>query len=417
MPTASVIVVSNGRPDALQRCLLGLGQIDHPACEVIVVADATSRPAIAASGLAGVVKTVACDVPNISVARNAGLAVAAGDVVAFIDDDAVPEPTWLSRLTAPFADATVKATGGFVRGRNGISFQWQARLAFGDATTTDIPVDGLHPTLMAAGPDRAIKTEGTNMAIRRDLLIGMGGFDEAYAFYLDETDVNLRLAAQGAVTAIVPLAQVHHGFAPSARRRADRVPRDLYEIGASLAVFLRKHGPTAQPTPHVHRALQRRRLLAHMVAGRMMPGDVGRLLRTFDAGWSDGMVRRIGQHPDFDAPVPPFLPFPTRIRPHRSMAVRPWRGRQARDAAAAFVGDGAVVSLFVLSPTALFHRRRMTASGVWEQTGGVFGKSDRSDPAWRWWRFSARVAHEMAQLQAVRMPQVHNRPNSAENLL
>ena len=412
MLTASVIVVSNGRSDALRRCLLGLSQMDHPNCEVIVVVDRTSAPAIAASGLAETIKTVAFDRPNISAARNAGLRVAAGDIVAFIDDDAVPEPTWLSHLTAPFADGAVAAAGGFVRARNGISFQWQARLAFADAETTRIVVDGVRPTLMTAGPGRAVKTEGTNMAIRRQTLIAMGGFDEAFAFYLDETDVNLRLAARHAVTAIVPLAQVHHGFAPSARRRADRVPRDLYEIGASLAVFLRKHGPTPQPTPHVHRAQQRRRLLAHMVTGRMMPGDVPRLLSTFDAGWADGLRRPHGQYSILDAAAPDLLRFPTRIRRHRVIRSGLLNRRQAQQEAATAVAGGDVVSHFVLSPTALFHTCRFTEGGVWRQTGGQFGKSDRDDPLWRMWRRNARLAREMARVQATRVPRGHGADNS-----
>ncbi|MCB2123539.1 MAG: glycosyltransferase, partial [Rhodobacteraceae bacterium] len=62
-------------------------------------------------------------------ARNLGLAAAAGEIVAFIDDDAVPEPRWLARLTAPFADPGIAAAGGFVVGRNGISFQWRASCA------------------------------------------------------------------------------------------------------------------------------------------------------------------------------------------------------------------------------------------------------------------------------------------------
>ncbi len=401
MQSVSVIVVSNGRPAALRRCLLGLSQLDYPACEIIVVADATSMQAIAASGLVKVIKVVAFDTPNISAARNAGLAQAAGDIVAFIDDDAVPESLWLTHLAAPFDDGAVSAAGGFVRGRNGISFQWRARLAFPDGETVPIEVDGVRPTLMTAGPGRAVKTEGTNMAVRRKALVAMGGFDEAFAFYLDETDVNLRLAAQGATTAIVPLAQVHHGFAPSARRRVDRVPRTLFQIGASLAVFLRKHGLASHPTAQVPRAQQHQRLLRHMVAGRLLPGDVWRLLRTFDAGWAEGLTRPLAQHPTFGDPRP-FLRFPATHRPHVIESARIWQATAARKRAAQSVRDGAIVSLFLLSPTTLFHRCRFNDAGVWEQSGGQFGKSLREEPFVRPWRASARVAREVARVQAVR---------------
>lgn len=403
MKSASVIVVSSGRPDALLRCLAGLVQIDHPRCEVIVVADALSRPAVAESGLAAVVKVVDCEKPNIAAARNLGLAQAAGDVVAFIDDDAVPEPRWLSHLTAPFMDPKIAAAGGFVRGRNGISFQWKARIAFADGEATPIAVDPVKPTVMAGGPGRGVKTEGTNMAFRREVLITMGGFDEAYAFYLDETDVNLRLAQAGSLTAVVPLAEVHHGFAPSVRRRADRVPRDLYQVGASLAVFCRKHGKGKKPISSIARAAQRRRLLIHMVAGRLMPGDVLRLLKTFDSGWVDGMSRQIGQYPTFRPPSP-FLRFPTEVRPHIERRARFWQRRRARRDAARDVERGAVVTLFLLSFTALYHRVRFTDQHIWEQSGGQFGRSDRAGLLVQFWRAGARVRAEMARLARQRIP-------------
>ena len=75
------------------------------------------------------------------------------------------------------------------------------------------------------------------MAVRRDVLAALGGFDPAYHFYLDETDLNMRLAQAGHATALCPRALVHHGFAASTRRRKDRVPADLFDIGASWAVF------------------------------------------------------------------------------------------------------------------------------------------------------------------------------------
>ena len=104
----SVVIVSRHRPALLRRCLLGLTQQDLPGFEVVVVAD----PAGIAAAQGFAAKTVVYDEPNISAARNLGIAQAAGGIVAFIDDDAVPEPTWLSRLSAPFVDAQVIAATG-----------------------------------------------------------------------------------------------------------------------------------------------------------------------------------------------------------------------------------------------------------------------------------------------------------------
>jgi len=81
-------------------------------------------------------------------------------------------------------------------------------------------------------------------------LVAIGGFDPAFRYFLDETDVNMRLAKAGHATAIVPLAEVHHGFAASRFRRDDRVPRDLSQIGASWTVFQRKHIAEADHATH-----------------------------------------------------------------------------------------------------------------------------------------------------------------------
>ena len=245
LPTTSVIVVSWQRPDALVLCLQSLvRQRLAPAYEIIVVADSAGLAAVASLPDAAQMKLVACDRPNISAARNLGVAVAAGQVVAFIDDDAQAEPRWLSHLVAPFAAEDVACTGGYVRGRNGISFQWTSRSLDSTGTAHPATLGGLAPGHPALPPGHALKTEGTNMAVRRDILCSLGGFDEAYRYYLDETDLNWRLHLSGYKTLLVPLAQVVHGFAPAAHRGPERRIRSLVEIGASQAVFLRRHHPS-----------------------------------------------------------------------------------------------------------------------------------------------------------------------------
>jgi hypothetical protein len=146
-----------------------------------------------------------------------------------------------------------------------------------------------------------------------------------------------------------------------------------------------------------------------------MPGDVSRSLQTFDAGWADGLIRPVSQHPTFDVP-PPLVHFRMQIRPHKVVRARFWQAPKARAVAAQAVADRHIVSLYILSPTGVFHRRIFDESGVWLQTGGQFGKSDRSDPWWSAWRAKRRIDHELLKLWAVRDPKsaeyIHRHRNS-----
>jgi len=401
----SVVIVSRDRPEALRRCLLGVAQLRYDPFEVVVVADAAGRAALRGLPEAAHVKLVAFDEANISAARNAGIVAAAGAVVAFIDDDAVPEPTWLTHLVAGFADPSVAAAGGFVRGRNGISFQARGAMVDRVGRETPLALDPARITLLTAAPGRAVKTEGTNMAFRRTVLAALGGFDPRYRYFLDETDLNLRLAARGAVTALAPLAQVHHGFAESPRRRADRVPRDLSEIGASWAVFLARHCPEARRAAAWAEVQehQRRRLLRHMVAGRLEPRDVARLLAGLRAGHARGQARAGGAAPALAAPAEAFRRYPVRAQARAVLlAGRAWSRRRLAERARTERAAGNSVTLFRFSPTALYHRVRFTGAGVWEQVGGLFGRSDRDQPLIRAWSFAARVRAEADRVRAVR---------------
>lgn len=390
LPRASVVVVSRGRPGDLARCLGALAQQDHPGFEVVVVADPAGLAAVAATGLA--VKAVGFDEPNISAARNLGLAQAAGEVVAFIDDDACAEPTWLSRLVAVFGDERVMQATGFVRGRNGISYQWTASEVdhFGEDHALAVPGDRV--SLHEGSAARAVKTVGTNCAFRASALRAVGGFDPAFRFYLDEADVNLRLAARGGLTAVVPGAEVHHAFAASERRRADRVPLSLYEIGASTAVFLRRHAPEAAgalPEAVVRR--ERARLWRHMLRGRIGPFRMRALMAGLRAGWQEGLARR-SEVTSLSGGTAGFAPLPgTGPRPGLWL-VSDLQGRQEAEARALRESAaGRIVTLLVLSPGFRRHRNGFTGA-FWLQTGGLHGRSDRKGPIF--WRISAEKRSE-----------------------
>jgi GT2 family glycosyltransferase len=405
----SVIIVSRGRPVLLKRCLLGLGQLFHPAFEIIVVADPAGLQAVEEMGWSARIKPVPFDAANISAARNAGIAQAAGDIVAFIDDDAVPEPTWLDYLTRPFANPEINAAGGYVRGRNGISFQWQGRIVDRLGQEQVLSYSGDAAFAPDVQPGRAVKTEGTNCAFRRGLLAGLGGFDPAYRFYLDETDLNMRLAAVGTRTAIVPLAQVHHGFAASDRRASDRAPKDLHEIGASSMIYWRKHAP---PNANLARAAndlsagQRVRLIQYMVRGGLEPGTVKSLLAGLDLGLEQGRVRPITPL----APIAPsgkaFLPFrrETVVGASVFLAGWCWDWIRLRRQATERVRAGEVVSVYCFSPSARPHFVRFLNEGFWEQRGGLFGPAKRGERAFRFTTLSTRAAEEWRRVASLRQP-------------
>jgi len=396
----SVIVVSRGRPEALMCCLTGLAQQDRGGFEGIVVADPAAGAAVRASGL--VLKLATFDQANIALARNLGLALASAPVVAFIDDDAVPEPTWLGRLTAPFADPEVVQAGGFVRGRDGISLQWQAVEVDSEGWDHALTVDGSAVSLHRGSATRAVKTQGTNCAFRRDDLLAIGGFDPCFHYYLDDADVNLRLAARGRLTAVVPLAQVHHGYAASHRRSADRVPHHLTEIGASIACFLRRHGGDAGATAR-HLAAQRARVLRLMQDGRIEPCDVARLVASLEAGLAEGAARPLAPLRPMAATTLPLLPLPgCGPRAGCVIAGRIWQRRRLAGQARAAVAQGKIVTVFCLDPSVRRHQHVYCPEGYWWQRGGLFGQAERRGRWFRWWWFGARVRAECRRIAALR---------------
>lgn len=108
-PMASVVIATRRRPEHLVRCVESVLAGDHPRMEVVVAdndpADPATRVALQARfGSDPRVRYVAQPKPGTSQARNAGIAAAAGDVIAFTDDDVTVDRRWLRTLTAALVD-------------------------------------------------------------------------------------------------------------------------------------------------------------------------------------------------------------------------------------------------------------------------------------------------------------------------
>ncbi|MEO1611823.1 MAG: glycosyltransferase, partial [Pseudomonadota bacterium] len=242
-PRISVIALTRDRPKEFKSLLQALALQRMTDFEVIVVgAKPSAEDHGAPLALARRIVYAQCRAQNISRSRNIGLALAQGDIVAFIDDDAAPEPGWLDAISGGFHAEDIGAVGGYVRGRNGVDFQWRGMLidrygghapaSPGDIAEVEVDeATELFPT-----------TVGVNSAFRRAALTGIGGFDEHFHYFLDESDACLRMQMAGWRIYLAPQAEVHHAYAASVTRRANRAPRDLFEIAASRAYFSRRYG-------------------------------------------------------------------------------------------------------------------------------------------------------------------------------
>jgi glycosyltransferase involved in cell wall biosynthesis len=102
----SVVLCSHGRPDYLRACLAGLARQSRQGLELFVVDSAsppTAAAAIAELAAGAGARLLRTDRPGLSRARNLGLAEAGASWVAFLDDDAVPEPGWAAALLSRIA--------------------------------------------------------------------------------------------------------------------------------------------------------------------------------------------------------------------------------------------------------------------------------------------------------------------------
>ncbi len=245
-PRVSVIICTLNRAEYLAQALSGVARLRDAVFEIIVVlGPSQDRTVDLIERWASLIKVTSCNVPNLSSARNQGLAIAEGEIIAFLDDDAVPHPDWLSRLMRHFEDPRIGGVGGYTVGRQGTAFQARKIVCdrhgsahmmsdYFDERLLNIPGSWLYPAPM-----------GTNVAFRRAALAAIGGFDPAYAYFLDETDVCLRLVDAGWQIVFEPSALVWHQFADSMMRNSRRQPTELKTICASKAYFVHRHGHSA----------------------------------------------------------------------------------------------------------------------------------------------------------------------------
>jgi len=117
----SLIVCTRDRLESLRRTIEALGRLHIPdgmTAELVVIdngsTDGTAAYLQVASCAAMDIRTATETHPGLSWARNKALGVARGRVLVWTDDDVVPDPAWLERLTAPILRGEADAAAGAV---------------------------------------------------------------------------------------------------------------------------------------------------------------------------------------------------------------------------------------------------------------------------------------------------------------
>ncbi len=225
-PSISVVVCAYNAAATLDECLRHTCALDYPDLEIIVVDDGSSDATAEIARAHDRVRLESIPHGGLSVARNAGLAAARGDIVAYLDSDAYPDPEWPYYLALGFDGPNIAGVGG--------PNVPPVADALGAHQVARAPGGPLHVLL---SDDRAEHIPGCNMAFWRQVLLEIGGFDPVYTAAGDDVDLCWRVLERGWEIAFHPAALVWH------HRRAGLRPylRQQRGYGRSEALVEARH--------------------------------------------------------------------------------------------------------------------------------------------------------------------------------
>jgi len=175
-----------------------------------------------------------------SPSRNSGVKSAGGDIVIFLDDDAIPEPTWLEQLLVPFDDPTVAVVGGRLVPRWEDaqpswwpeSFNWTVGCTYPGMSKTPVDVRNVF---------------GASLAVRRDVFDLLGGFGIGIGRLGDngagceETEFSILARRRGGRSVYTPYAVANH-FVPARRGTVRHFLRRCWGEGKSKALVAQRVG-------------------------------------------------------------------------------------------------------------------------------------------------------------------------------
>jgi glycosyltransferase involved in cell wall biosynthesis len=198
-PRVSVVVCAYNAERTMDACLASLERLNYPDYEVIVVNDGSRDRTLAISEGYPYCRIISQENKGLSVARNVGAQAATGDILAYTDSDCVADPDWLDYLVGTMETKGLVACGGPNLSPTETSLVPEA-----------VAVSPGAPCHVLLDDEIAEHIAGCNMAFRRDVLLGLGGFDPIFRAAGDDVDICWRLQDAGYAIGYSAAAFVWH---------------------------------------------------------------------------------------------------------------------------------------------------------------------------------------------------------------
>jgi GT2 family glycosyltransferase len=229
---ASVVVVSYNSAADLGTCLDALMPTLGSSDEAIVYDNASTDRSVEVASARGV-RVVRSDANHgLGGGANRGAAAGRGQWIVFLNPDTMVEPGWLDALLAPLGEGPAMATPRIVL---------MDEPGLVDACGNAVHLSGItvcrgygQPASSFASRDSLLAVSGAAFAIDRVTFDRLGGFDERFFMYLEDTDLSLRAALAGVPIWSVPTSQVRH------RHVASFGPQKLYWLERNRYLMLLK---------------------------------------------------------------------------------------------------------------------------------------------------------------------------------
>ncbi len=313
-PRISVVIPTRNRPDDLRRCLGSLTRVRYEAWD-LVLADQSDddRTHLLLEEFAGLLPNVTylhLETEGASRARNAGMAAARGEIVAFTDDDCTVAADWLERVAATFGRyPDVPLVYGGVRGAE---HDWREYF---------VPVHEPRKERLFQGRRASLRIGGmtASMYVRRALWGDVGPFDVhlgagALFFAGEDTDYTYRVLARGHRLLVTPAIVVHHHGARSYRGgAAGRLIRAaIFGVGAVHMKVLRSGDLFGLVTVAIHAWRYLQAIDFHSLITGRAPSRVGWIVmyaRGLAASFRLGVDRKRCLYQSASE-TPPLFPSP-----------------------------------------------------------------------------------------------------------